>query len=216
MRRIRRAEVTAEDGDWAEVWELFVEYVAEARKEEDAGANVGTNAAAERGEKWERDNTRTCYEGEATTREKIVDGAPKSVAGRRSGMKGAEQGESANGGEALARMAHDEEAEAEARRRGEREYESTLPEAFAGKVMDLEGSGVFKGRTDAAYERVADRDVARDPVARLFGRNMTVVETGKEMTTRAGGKVKMDKGNMAALTGPGNKATTESREAMRT
>ena len=124
-------------------------------------------------------------------------------------------GEGVQSGEARRRMDADAERRAAARAAGESEYGSALPEGFAGGVMDLEeNGGVFKGRGDAAYDYMRDRDVARDVVARLFAR-ASGLEAGDEATARTGVRVKLDGGNRKALRGAGNRAVEESGEAMR-
>ena len=82
--------------------------------------------------------------------------------------------------------------------------------------MDLEGTGVFKGCPCSGdqYAYILHREVARDPVARLFGR-MSALESGGVVRTRRGREVRMDKENMRILTGRGNTAAKESGLAMR-
>ena len=82
--------------------------------------------------------------------------------------------------------------------------------------MDIEGHGVFRGcaHNGDQYPYILHREVARDPVARLFGR-VSTLETGGVVKTRCGREVRMDAENMRILTGRGNTAVSESGLAMR-
>ena len=97
--------------------------------------------------------------------------------------------------------------EAAARVEGLEEYDSVLPEYFPRTGMDIEGHGVFSGCASNGdqYPYILHREVARDPVARLFGR-MSALEAGGVVRTRRGREVKMDAENMRILTGQGNTA----------
>ena len=135
---------------------------------------MGCEVKSVRGAEWESGEWRTSYAGEEKMRRELDEGGDwKDVKGAGASLRTDDRaaGEGVKSGEARRRMDADAERRAAARAAGESEYDSALPEGFAGEVMDLEESGgVFKGRGDAAYEYMRDRDVARDVVARLFAR----------------------------------------------
>ena len=80
---------------------------------------------------------------------------------------------------------------------GHTEYDSELPLTFPATAMDLEGTGVFRGG-GAMHEYIADIEVARDPVARLFARVLGL-EAGQPVVARRGREVRLDAGNRAVL-----------------
>ena len=213
-RKRIRAKGGAVAGEWAEVLEMYQQYVRMARRWDGEGDNVGTEARRVRGEEWVVDAERTCYTGKSKVRKECkADGTEQETVGKGCSLAahGGAEGIPVKAGEALRRLQMDREAMQAAKDAGETEYDSVLPDSFVRGVMDLEGVGVFTQRAGNAYEMMVDVEVAGDPVARVFARDLRLETSGRE--ARSGEWIKMDRGNKAVLAG--HAARIESGEAVR-
>lgn len=210
IERMRDERDEAEDGEWADVWDLFVEYADETRRWDDGGSNVGSNPRERRGAGWECDRTRTSYEGEETMREKVQkDGTVAMEKGRKASLEG---GGSVREGDAKRAEEEQLRREREARERGEEIFQPLLPETHPVGAMDLEGTDVFQRHLGTVHECQSLWRVAQDAVARLWARDMWL-EGQETIRTRSGRGVRLDDGNVKALRG--NVALRESSNAMK-